>query len=64
MCELRGIDPLEPLFGEIQGDGSFNFCNVPDESSRLALIAFVEATDPRLHFEEHDPDDVDSWVFE
>ena len=65
VCELRGIDPLEPLlFGEIQGDGSFNFYGVPDHSSRPALIAFVEATDPRLHFEEDDPYDLDRWVFE
>ena len=59
VCELRGIDYLESLSGEIRGDGSFDFYFVPDDGSRAALIAFVEATDPRLHFEEDD-----SWVFE
>jgi len=60
VCELRGIDPLgRMLSGEIQSDGGFYFHVEPDDSSRAALIAFVEATDQRLHFED-DPD----WVFE
>ena len=60
VCELRGIDPLEPMLsGEIQSDGGFYFHVEPDDSSRPALIAFVEATDPRLHFEEKpDPGDI------
>jgi len=58
VCDLRGIDPLgRTLSGEIQSDGGFEFHVEPDDSSRAALIAFVEATDPRLHFEKRD------WVF-
>jgi len=60
VCELRGIDPLEPLlFGEIQGDGGFSFHIPPDESAQEALAAFIEATDSRLHFDPDPP-----WVYE
>lgn len=57
VCELRGID-YPPLSGEIQSDGGFSFHITPDESAQGALVAFIEATDSRLHFED------DGWVFE
>jgi len=61
VCELRGLDPLKPrTSAEIATDGGFSFHITPDESAQGALVPFIEATDPRLHF---DPSDLDSWVF-
>ena len=58
VCELRGLDPLKPrTAAEIAADGGFSFHTTPDESAHGALVAFIEATDSRLHFED------DGWVF-
>lgn len=59
VCELREVDPMSPS-GWIAGDGGFNFW-LPaqmDDRWRKALIAFIEATDPRLHLDEND-----EWTF-
>lgn len=66
VCDLRGVDPCASPCGSIEPDGRFMFFHLGGlaDSSKARLIAFVEAADPRLHFEEFDPSDVTSWTFE
>lgn len=63
--ELRGVDPLSSMpSGSIENDGGFDFGMSVDGASKAALAAFIEAEDPRLHFEEIDFDDLTVWKFE
>lgn len=59
VCALHGINPLSSPTGRIEPDGGFYFDGEVDEQSKVALVAFIEGTDPRLHLDE----DVD-WTFE